>query len=323
MKRLGFKPSVIRNQRNFHLTNDNINTGSFGTFNSYNKVSRSSGNHKEAFDLVNQTQTNKVYVCVDRATQKFAIGYDDSDSSFEAPVLVKPLDINDRSQWLMANSDSGIMTFFYTSANHFRIDFEKDNELGIIPIKRSDKFKNAIFTFGNNGEIFVKLANSSDPTLWCLAFKKGDLEGASTQPEKQFSDWDQRYQYYKDESSAEYKKEGFLSSLWNAVNPFASTHKEGFDIAKEARLELVNYEKMDRNVYSYQWIWYTVWDVRTATNLALETEQIKDLQGIDKEAIDNSTAALTLATKQLSEMNKKYNAMVKKVKSHTIGSMWV
>ena len=302
-KRLGFKPRFINSQPRYHNTIDGIGTGTFGTFANYRTIS-SSPAMRENFDLVNKTFSNKVYVCVDKETRKYAIGYDPKDKSTKAPVIVKPINLEDKSEWMTIDAGVGILNFFYSLKSYIHIELEKDEEHdGIIPVMRSDVWQNAFFDFGNNGEIIVNFLKSGkqNDDRYCLAFRKDGLSYSGESVETLAQKWNNDYKYF-DSSNVNYdddgnKKEGFMNKCWNFV-------KEKFvERADDTTyLELVKLDGIDKNKYSYTWAFQEVWDMRTATNIALETKQIMDLESIDKEALNNKEQAYDiLRTQYLAE----------------------
>ena len=338
-KRLGFKPSFIRSQPNYQLRADGINTGTFGTFANYSGHSR-----REGFDLVNKTFSNKVYVCVDKATKKYAISFDANDKSYTAPAIIKPVDLHDKSQWITSDAGAGVLNFFYSLKNYIHIELKENKQLGIVPIMRSDLWENAFFKFGDDNEIIVdfnKGGKSSDEFQYCLAFKKTGLPYDNESVDSLAVKWNQEYKYFDASTISKYdpngtkvggdepKKEG-ESFIARAFNYLWKPIRESFFV-KEAMgedeepadsadgpdttdivtdtskadptkpapkndsgytyLELVKLQGINKELYSYQWIFQEVWDIRTATNIALETKQIEDLQAIDQEALTNKEKA--------------------------------
>ena len=358
-KRAGFTRRFIQSQRNFSYQTDGINSSSFGVFNDYHNVSRGGKkvnkpliresynsrsiprplrggyfipppqlvpqNRKEAFDLVNLTFPNKVYVCVDKDTKKYAIGYDPKNKSISSPVIVKPVNLHDKSQWICSDAGAGILNFFYSLSCFIHIEIERSEEYGnIIPVMRSDIWQNAFFNFGDNGEIFVdfnKGGKSAGGDRYCLAYRKDQLSYSNDLKtvSELASEWNKEYKYFDSSSVQNYdpdgnKKESFISKCWRwlkedfvermdgeegegdhnepepetpptdkpAVNPSSS---------ESCFLELVNYSTIDKEAYNYTWAFQEVWDIRTATNIALETKQISDLEEIDKLALENKELA--------------------------------
>ena len=300
-KRLGFKPRFINSQLRYHNTVDGIGTGTFGTFANY-RTRTSVPYLRENFDLVNKTFPNKVYVCVDKETKKYAMGYDPKDKSAIAPAIVKPVNLNDKSEWMTSDAGAGILNFFYSLKSFIHIELEKDDSRGgIIPVMRSDSWQNAFFDFGDNGEIIVNFSKGgkqSDDDRYCLAFKKEGLSYSGESVDVLAQKWNDDYKYFDSSSVSNYdpdenKKEGFVSKCWRAVK---ETFMERAD--DTAYLELVKLDGIDKNKYSYTWMFQEVWDMRTATNIALETKQITDLESIDKEALNNKEQAYEMLRNQ-------------------------
>ena len=348
-KRAGFTRRFIQSQRNFTYQQDGIGSPSFGVFNDYHGSSnRQHGsreayrynasiprplqighflppphlvppNRRERFDLVNLTFPNKVYVCVDKETKKYAIGYDATNKRITTNVIVKPVNLHDKSQWICSDAGAGILNFFYSLNCFIHIEIERDSELGMIPVMRSDVWQNAFFTFGDNGEIFVdfnKGGRDAGGDKYCLAFRKDQLSynnNLKTVSELA-SEWNKEYKYFDSSSVQTYdpdgnKKEGFISRCWNwlkedFIERMDGTGEEDDSGAENGEpseggeqkedvcyLELVNYNTIDKEAYNCTWAFQEVWDIRTATNIALETKQISDLEEIDKIALENKELA--------------------------------
>ena len=336
-KRTGFTSNYIRNQRLYqeHFTPHYIAMGTssramlpgaLGTVNNnydnnYN-YRRSQMRAKEGFDMVFQTQSNKVYVLVDEDTMKTAIGYDESDKSYTAPVIMKAVDLNDKTQWVTSNSDAGIINFYYSAMNYFNIEIANDKSLGdIIPVRRSDRFKNAFFKFSDaDHSIIFKPGCEETDAQYCLAFKKEKAPSAQKDAKVQQTEWSDKYKYYDEESvkgADAPKTESF--SLWNRL---MGRSKENYD-DNTCYLELVNHESIDSKIYSYKWKFVEVWDQRTATNLALESQQIKDVENISAEALGSADKALKAWEDKYNELNKKYEEDHKLLTGHWLGKMWL
>ena len=325
-KRLGFKPRYINTQHNYHISNDKYGTGTFGTLNNYKSVNKRQ--NVEGFDLVNKTFSNKVYVCVDKDTKKYAISFDDKDSSYISPVIVKPVNLHDKSQWITSDAGAGVLNFFYSLKNYLHIELERNKELGnIIPIMRSDLWENAFFKFGDDNEIIVdfnKGGKDARGTQYCLAFKKEGLDYENEPVDTLAVKWNDEYKFFDSASVQNYdpsgnkindtsaeaedkpkETESFISRMFNYVwepireSFFVKERMEGEETKTSAPknksgypyLQLVELDNIDEKVWSYRWIFQEVWDMRTATNIALETRQINDLEEIDKEAITNKQSA--------------------------------
>ena len=335
-KRAGFTRRFIQSQHNFAYGSDGVGTSSFGIFNDYHKPRRPGNNfsfvrvprpitgghflppprlfsplRRETFDLVHLTFPNKVYVCVDKESKKYALGYDAKDKTHATPVIVKPVNLYDKSQWICSDAGAGILNFFYSLSCFIHIEIERDESKGgIIPVMRSDIWQNAFFKFGENGEIFVDFSKGGKETTgdrYCLAFKKDQLSYSNQLKtvSELASEWNKEYKYFDPNSVKTYdddgnKKESFISRCWNWLKEDfvehmdetnETTEKASSSEADICYLELVNYDTMNKNEYSYTWAFQEVWDIRTATNIALETKQITDLEEIDKLALENKELA--------------------------------
>ena len=382
-KRLGFTRRFINKQPNYRVQSDGISTGGFGTVESYKYISHNRPNlltdysgydgydgrnererfiplHRqvsprnyESFDLVNQTFPNKVYVCVDKGSKKYAIAYNAKDESTTSPVIVKPVNLHDKSEWITSDAGAGILNFFYSLKSFIHIDVNYDESKGgIIPVMRSDIWQNAFFEFGTDGSIILK--SSKDGVKYCLAFKKAALSYSNDLPTvSELADkWNKEYRYFDASSVSKWnsdgnpidaaeesnddnnenkyeeeeQKESFISKAWKWVKE-SFTERMDVDVDADEEeeendekltapnivkpqieglndvcyLELVKYDNIDGNVYSYQWEFQEVWDIRTATNIALETKQIEDLKEIDKIALQNKEQAYN-------QMKAKYEA---------------
>ena len=339
-KRLGFKPRYIRSQQSYKLSNDNYGSGTFGTLNNYRTVQHK---QREGFDLVNKTFSNKVYVCVDKDTKKYAMSFDDTDASYISPVIVKPVNLHDKSQWITSDAGAGVLNFFYSLKNYLHIELERNKELGdIIPIMRSDLWENAFFKFGDDNEIIVdfnKGGKSAKGSQYCLAFRKEGLDYSGEPVDTLATKWNDEYKFFDPSTVKNYDDSGnkttptptqpepttpepteqppatptnesFISRMFNYVwkpiqesffvketmepeTPAAPTQATPAKVNKSGfrYLELVELDNIDESVWSYKWVFQEVWDMRTATNIALETKQINDLEEIDKEALDNIHSA--------------------------------
>lgn len=260
-----------------------------------------------------------------RKPKKYAIGYDATNKRITTNVIVKPVNLHDKSQWICSDAGAGILNFFYSLNCFIHIEIERDPELGMIPVMRSDVWQNAFFTFGDNGEIFVdfnKGGKDAGGDKYCLAFRKDQLsysDNLKTVSELA-SEWNKEYKYFDSSSVQTYdpdgnKKEGFISRCWNWLKEdfiermdgepseggeeagsgaeSGEPSGEGAGEQKEdvCYLELVNYNTIDKEAYNCTWAFQEVWDIRTATNIALETKQINDLEEIDKIALENKELA--------------------------------
>lgn len=308
--------------------------------------------NKEHFDLVNNTQTTKVYVMVDEDTLSTAIGYDEKDTSNTAPIIMKAVDLNDKTQWVTSASDVGIVNFYYSAKNYFNIEISEDKSLGgIIPVRRSDRFKNAFFDFKDDHSIVFNPGSDETSVHYCLAFKKQKAPKANSSASIQQQDWNKRFSFYDkdsakppdsdsdsdddngdkstdnddndgkstDDDGKSKSSESFIVSWWNSL--FGGT-KENYD-DNTCYLELVKYEGIDEKVYSYKWKFVEVWDQRTSTNLALETEQIKDLQTLDKDALSNADQAMTQLKAENKLVDDRYKQILNTLHGHLLGRMWV
>lgn len=333
-KRLGFKPRYIRSQQKYSLNTNNFSNGTFRR-------------HNERFDLVNKTFPQKIYVCVDKETKKYAMAYDDKDKTNTSPVIIKPVDLSDKSQWMTSDAGAGILNFFYSLKNYIYVEVERNEELGgIIPIMRSDKWKNSYFKFGDNNEIIVdfnKGGKDSNGVQYCLAFRKTGIKYNGLKDVNTLaSRWSNDHKAYDPSFVKSYDASGnklndaatnesFISkafrTIWKPIHetffikermseetnedpqgddsdvPQADVddvpQEEDDEVVEEAKkntsglpyLELVQLEDIDPDVWSYQWMFQEVWDVRTSTNLALENKQIEDLESIDQLALKNKQLA--------------------------------
>ena len=298
-KRLGFRPQYIRSNRE-HIVNQ--------------RITRS----KEGFDMKRKTSSNKIYVITDK-TGSYAIGYDSSDTSNSAPLIIKPLDLHDKTQWITINADVGIFNFFYSTQPHLIVDITPNDE-GLRVCRRSDIFKNGYFKFGDteNTIIFLEPSNTSEDGSndYCLAFQKAKAVAAEQKLADQLTAWNKRYSFYNNDTNTDpvETKESFGRRRGNV--------RERYD-SNTCYLEIVKRKSLDTDKYSYEWELQEIWDQRTSTNVALESEQIKDLESIDANAVANAGLLVNAIKTKYDQLDTEYKNNLTLVNSHFIGGMWL
>jgi len=178
---------------------------------------------------------------------------------------------------------------------------------------RSDIWENAFFKFGDDNEIIVDFNKGGKETRgsqYCLAFRKEGLDYSGESVDTLAVKWNNEYKYFDSSKVKSFDASGnkietstsesFVSRMFNYIwKPIresffvkermedeAPKNKSGFTY-----LELVELDNIDENIWSYKWVFQEVWDMRTATNIALETKQITDLEAIDEEALTNQKSA--------------------------------
>lgn len=217
-KRMGFKPTAVNNR---HVR----------TF--------------ESFDPTFQFRPFKLYM-ITSEDDKYAIS---SEKDSDAVFLSKP-DKNNKYQWVLIDSDTGAICFFYDLKNYMSIDMID----GIIKVKRNDILLNGLFNFKQDNTIIVK----SYPK-YCLAFRRiaTPAPAAAAAPA---------------DANGAPKKEGFTSRVWNAF-------KEGFNAATEPVLEAVATDAVAKEptVFSSKWKYTEIMDLRSLTDSA---DTISELQTV-------------------------------------------
>ena len=369
-KRLGFRPQYIRANREYTINKGISNRPTRGI--------------KEGFDMKRKTSVNKVYVLADK-TGKYAIGYDPSDNSNSVPLLIKNVDLHDKTQWITVDADTGVFYFYYASQPHLVVDITP-NDQGLRICRRSDIFKNGYFKFGDteNTIIFVEPSNTSTDGSndYCLAFQKANAppppNGSKTASE-QLVDWNKRYSFYNDDKNTapvNTTSESFSffslfrwgkrvekydtpadgssgsgtgtdpsnggssgsggsggssgSGTGTGTDPStggssggSSSGSGGSTNGSKCYLEIVKRNSIDDSKYSFEWDLYEIWDQRTSTNVALETEEIKDLNDIDASAVQNADLLVKAMQTKYDLLDNEYKNNLKLVNGHFIGGMWL
>lgn len=245
-KRMGFKPSAINNR---HLRTT------------------------ESFDPTFQFRPFKLYI-ITSEDGKYAIsGEKDSDAVF----LSKP-DKNNKLQWVLIDSDTGAICFFYDLKSYMSINMVD----GAIKVKRNDILLNGLFNFKTDNTIIMK----TQPKF-CLAFRY-PVAPAAPAPAA------------TPDPAAPEKKEGFASRCWNAF-------VEGFNAATEPVLEAVSLDDIAKTptVFSNKWKYVEVMDLRSLTDSA---DTIAELQSVGSSSNKQITALQRMVenNKEISDIEIQY-----------------
>lgn len=113
---------------------------------------------RECFDPTFQFRPFKLYIITD-IEGKYAI----SSERDSADVFLSTPDKKNKYQWVLIDSDTGAICFFYDLRSYMNIDLVD----GVVNVKRSDVLKDGLFNFNSDNTIQLR-ANIN----YCLGFKK-------------------------------------------------------------------------------------------------------------------------------------------------------
>lgn len=276
-KRTGFRPRYVRSQYQY---NSHV---------------------KEGFDIQNLTSTTKNYIIVDADTGKFAIAYDESDTNNSSPLIIKPVDIHDKTQWVTVDADIGIINFVFDVKNHVNADISISD--GVRHVKKADTFNKIYLSFAEEKKIKLNVSNSE----YYFAFKTANAKAADKSIDSQLSEWNNTFGYYNDKDKS---TESFsLKRLF-----------ERFD--SPTYLEVVEKNDLKSSSYCSDWRIVQVWDQRRSTSAVLETEKLAQLQTLD-DSVTTDAATLVANTNKAAELVKNENTSLKDILSkHILGKLW-
>lgn len=201
---------------------------------------------KENFDPTFQFRPFKLYIITDMEGKYAITSEKDSDDVF----LSSPPSKDNKYQWVLIDSDTGAICFFYDLKNYMNINLVD----GVVNVKRSDVLKDGLFNFNSDNSIQLK-AN----TEYCLAFKK--ITSAET-------------------TAKEEKKESFFKKMFSDPRH----NIEFFDPKTQPALEAVRYENIN-DTYSNKWKYVEVYDLRTLTDNADTISELKTINASGSEQI--------------------------------------
>lgn len=237
-------------------------------------------NRQESFDPTFQFRPFKLYIITTEDESYAITGEDGSDSVF----LDKP-NKNNKYQWVLIDSDTGAICFFYDLKSYMSIDLVD----GIVKVKRSDILKDGLFNFKADNTILLK----SNPNF-CLGFRK------ISQPKE-----DANTNTNTDAKTTETKKESFF----NKIHYYLS---EKFNPSTQPVLEAIQLSEIKKTPsnFSNTWKYVEIVDLR---NLADNADTINELTQIN----NNDNKQITALQKMI-ETNKQMNDIDIKYRDDTI-----
>lgn len=223
---------------------------------------------RENFDPIFQFRPFKLYIVTDFEGKYAITSEKDSDDVF----LSSPPSKDNKYQWVLLDTDTGAICFFYDLKNYMSINLVD----GVVNVKRSDVLKDGLFNFNSDNTIQLK-----SNTNYCLAYKKIGQGTNSAGSEAE-------------------KKESFFKKLFNDPRH----NIEFFDPKTQPALEAVRYEKID-DTYSNKWKYVEVHDLRTLTD---NVETINELQTINSSGNEQISALQKLIenNKKMCEIETTY-----------------
>ena len=226
---------------------------------------------REPFDPVFQFRPFKLYI-ITNEDGSLAI----SSEKDSGDVFLSPFNKNNKYSWVLIDSDTGAICFFYDLKSYFSIKLID----GTIPVTRNDILNNGTFTFNSDNTIVLK-----ENPKYCLAYKpiqENKTEGINTGNVS-----------IADTQNASMKKEGFFSFLFGSISePFS----ELFNPLTEPVLEAVRLENVEKGQYLNKWKYVEIMDLRTLTDNADTIQELK--------TINDSSDAKIKALQRMIDNNK-------------------